>query len=513
MSERRITPAGPEGPAEAPAGGSGRVLVEDLLALPALQLKVLAGASGLRRSLSWAHPSELVDPTPWLLGAEMIMTTGYALPWAAAAQRAYLERLDDAGVSALAVSARLHAPPLRPEFLATADERGFPVLEVPLSVPFVVIAQEVAAAVMEGAQQRLGPQLQVFGALRWLAAEDLDTPALFRRLERLSGYDLYLSTPRGGPLLPGMPPVPDPAVLPRPGTLAPGSPAADVPPTIPGGFLLPVPAPDGPAGFLVAYEREGARPAGLAVAQHIATVAALRLAMVRSERETSRREGAETLAELLQNDLPPDAARRRLLRHGIDVTGTCALFRIRHATDGELLARLADHPHLLLHRGGDHYVLGAPALADHVAALPGVTTGRSRPFEAGAALRVAQREAAWALTEAVESGRALVVYGDSDLERWLPGDPAVLAALVEHVLGSVIAYDAAHDTHLLASARTWLERDRRTEAAAEALHIHPNTLAYRLRRFSAISGRDLTSSGGLAEVWLAIHAARATGLA
>ncbi|WP_309246916.1 PucR family transcriptional regulator [Streptomyces somaliensis] len=516
MSETHITPAGSEGPARTPAGGPGTVLVEDLLTLPALQLKVLAGASGLRRPLSWAHPSELADPTPWLLGAEMVMTSGYALPRTGAAQRAYLERLDDAGVSALAVSARLHAPPLRPDFLAAADERGFPVLEVPLSVPFVVIAQEVAAAVMEGAQKRLGPQLQVFGALRRLAAEDLDTPALFRRLERLSGYDLYLSTPRGGPLLPGMPPVPDPAVLPPlppPGTPAPGSPAADAPPTVPGGLLLPVPAPDGPAGFLVAYEREGARPAGLAVAQHIATVAALRLAMVRSERETARREGAETLAELLQDDLPPDAARRRLLRHGIDVTGACALLRIRHATDGELLACLADHPHLLLHRGGDHYVLGAPALADHVAALPGVATGSSRPLEAGATLRVAQREAAWALTEAVESGRALVVYGDSDLERWLPGDPAVLTALVEHVLGSVIAYDAAHDTHLLTSARTWLERDRRTEAAAEALHIHPNTLAYRLRRFSEISDRDLTSSGGLAEVWLAIHAARAVGLA
>ncbi|WP_445282365.1 PucR family transcriptional regulator ligand-binding domain-containing protein [Streptomyces sp. DSM 118148] len=136
-----------------------------------------------------------------------------ALPRTAAGQRAYLERLDDAGVSALALSAQLHMPPLHDAFFQAAEERGFPVLEVPLAVPFIAVAQEVAAAAQEDARHRLGAQLQVFGALRWLVAEDLDTPTLLRRLEDLSGYDVYLCTPQGHPLLPGIP-VPDPAVLP-----------------------------------------------------------------------------------------------------------------------------------------------------------------------------------------------------------------------------------------------------------------------------------------------------------
>ena len=37
-------------------------------------------------------------------------------------------------------------PPLTDAFLAAADERGFPVVEVPLPVPFISISQEVAAA-------------------------------------------------------------------------------------------------------------------------------------------------------------------------------------------------------------------------------------------------------------------------------------------------------------------------------------------------------------------------------
>jgi len=477
-----------------------KLTVEDLLSFPALQLRVLAGGSGLRRSVSWAHVSELEDPTPWLLGAEVLMTTGLAVPRAAARQRAYLERLDDAGVAALALSAELHVPPLHPAFLAAAEERGMPVLQVPLAVPFIAVAQEVAAAVQEDAAQRVGAQLQVFGALRWLATENLDTAVLFRRLERLSGYHVFLCTPQGRPLLPGVP-APDPAVLPE---------SAEAPPTIPGGFALPVLAPGGPAGFLVAFEREGARPAGLAVVQHIATVAALHLAMVRNERETLRREGAETLAELLQDVLEPAAARRRLARLAIE--GDVVLLIVRSSDEDELLRRTDELPHLMLNRGEDRYLLGPAGLGPAVAAIPGVAAGLSRPFRPGDSVRVAEREALWAVRRAEQSGRPLVRYGDDPTGRWLPEDGALLHALVEHVLGEVLRYDAAHDAQLLLSVRTWMERDRRTEAAARALHVHPNTLAYRLRRFAELTGRDPGATEAFTEVWLALRAAEQLGL-
>ncbi|AGP60620.1 PucR family transcriptional regulator [Streptomyces rapamycinicus] len=476
------------------------VTVDDLLSYPALQLRLIAGGAGLHRSVSWAHVSELDDPTPWLLGSEMIMTTGIAMPRSAAGQRAYLERLDDAGVAALAVSAQLRMPPLRRAFFDAAEERGIPVLEIPLAVPFMAVAQEVAAAVQEDARHRLGAQLQVFGALRWLTSENLDTATLFGRLEKLSGYDIYLCTTQGRPLLPGVP-APDASVIPG---------SADAPPTIPGGFALPVPSPGGPAGFLIAFEREGARPAGLAVVQHIATVAALQLAMVRTERETLRREGAEILAELLQGALEPAVARRHLLRHSIE--GETVLAVVRGVTEDVVLRALEDQPCLLLKRGEDRYLLGSPGLGEAVESLPGVAAGMSRPFSPGSPLRIAQREALWAASHAVASGRALVRYGDDVTGRWLPDDPAALTDLVEHVLGEALRYDTGHGSRLLTSVRTWMERDRRTDEAAAALHVHPNTLAYRLRRFSELTGRDLSTTGAFAEVWLAIRAASQLGL-
>ncbi|MGI5491852.1 PucR family transcriptional regulator [Microtetraspora malaysiensis] len=480
--------------------GNNKLTVEDLVRFPALQLRVLAGERGLDRSVSWAHVSELEDPTPWLLGSEVIMTTGIGVPRGGARQRAYLHRLDDAGVAALALSAGLHVPPLHPAFFAAAEERGFPILEVPLAVPFIAVAQEVAAAVQEDARQRLGAQLQVFGALRWLAAERLDPAQLFRRLERLSGYDVYLSTPQGRPLLPGVPVPPDIASLP---------PSVDAPPTIPGGFAVPVNAPGGPAGFLVAFEREGARPAGLAVVQHIATVAALQVAMVRHERETLRRQGAETLAELLQDVLDPATARRRLTRMGMSPDQDVVLLVVRNVDEDAVVRALDEHPHLMLGLHPDLYVLAHDPAP--LREIPGVAAGASRPLPPGSSLKVAQREARWAAARATESGQPLVLYGDDTTGRWLPEDPGVLAGLVEHVLGDALRYDAAHGSELIASVQTWMERDRRTDDAARALHIHPNTLSYRLRRFSALTGRDLTATGEFAEVWLAMRAAQQLG--
>ena len=41
-----------------------------------LELEVVAGEAGLDRAVRWVHISELADPTPWLSGGELLLTTG-----------------------------------------------------------------------------------------------------------------------------------------------------------------------------------------------------------------------------------------------------------------------------------------------------------------------------------------------------------------------------------------------------------------------------------------------------
>jgi purine catabolism regulator len=492
----------------------GVIRVEDLLRSPALQLRPIAGEAGLARRVAWAHVSELEDPTPWLFGSEMIMTTGIAVPRAAERQRGYLERLDGAGVACLALSEGMMVPPLTRAFLAAADERGFPVVEVPIPVPFMAISQEVAAAIAGDMGRRLNAQLQVFGAVQWLAAGNLSAREIFARLERLSGYTLYACTLQRGPLLDGVPVPPPEAAHLIPSALS-------SPPTVPGGYVLPVSGPRGTVGYVLALESPDAAPAGVSVVQHIATVAALQLSMLAHEREMLRREGAETLAEMLQGGLDRPVVARRLAAKGFAAGAGLQLAVLRPrreaADSGGVADALADAladaglPHLILRQQDELVVLlhGDERARAALAGALDATVGLSRPFPAGAPVAVARREAQWALDRAAEAGRDVVSYGDDRTERWLTSDSADLLALVEQVLGPVIGYDAAHAGDLVTSVRVWLEHDRQTERAAAALHIHPNTLLYRVRRFEQISGRSLGSTESLAEVWLALRATAA----
>ena len=55
------------------------VTLRALLSDPELQLTAHADEAALDRPVSWVHVSELVDPTPFLAGGELLLTTGLAL--------------------------------------------------------------------------------------------------------------------------------------------------------------------------------------------------------------------------------------------------------------------------------------------------------------------------------------------------------------------------------------------------------------------------------------------------
>ncbi len=54
-------------------------VVRELLATPQLGLTLLTSGVGLDREIRWAHVTELVDPTPFLEGGEVVLTLGIGL--------------------------------------------------------------------------------------------------------------------------------------------------------------------------------------------------------------------------------------------------------------------------------------------------------------------------------------------------------------------------------------------------------------------------------------------------
>jgi purine catabolism regulator len=124
------------------------VSLEWLLDQPELHLRFVTGGPA-SAALTWAHANDLADPTPWLAGGELLLTTGSQLSRSGREQRAYVERLADAGVVGLGFGTGIRYDAIPAPIVDACSERGLPLVEVPLPTPFIAITQAVARELSE----------------------------------------------------------------------------------------------------------------------------------------------------------------------------------------------------------------------------------------------------------------------------------------------------------------------------------------------------------------------------
>ncbi|ODU02764.1 MAG: hypothetical protein ABS81_16600 [Pseudonocardia sp. SCN 72-86] len=158
------------------------------------------------------------------------------------------------------------------------------------------------------------------------------------------------------------------------------------------------------------------------------------------------------------------AATRRALGHGVLVG----------EDSGAVVALVPD---------GDRTNLVAALAATSERAVVGGTVTDTGEYPA--AWRIARRAAA--LTDArVVDLEGLGVAGLL-LET---GTPDGLRRLADQRLGPLEDHDTQRSTELVATLRAWLDAGGSTSAAARALHVHPHTVGYRLRRVADLTGLD-----------------------
>src|SRR5919199_1445930 len=105
--------------------------VQDIAELPELGLAVAAGSDGLRNEVTWLHVSELADPTQFLEGGELLLTTGLGVGEMATTQRAYVRRLAKHGLAGLGFGIGFGFADVPAPLVEEADKLSFPVLAVP----------------------------------------------------------------------------------------------------------------------------------------------------------------------------------------------------------------------------------------------------------------------------------------------------------------------------------------------------------------------------------------------
>lgn len=490
------------------------VTVADLVDLPHLRLRLFAGADGLQSSVSWAHASDLDSPWDWLAGGELLMRNGRTLPRDGHAQAELLQGCAQAGASGIVIGEDPETPPLTDELATAAEQRALAVLTVPYSVSFAALARAVADANAGEAPARVGQIERIYGALRdTLGGRSGESPTA--RLQRDLGCRLLLlDTTTGNPIDPAAPAPPDEAV--RSALLA-GVRSHDG--RIPG--VLHIPLADG--GTALAVEVPAEEPTVLvavglpgpdtSLLHHLATAAAVETARQAMLREHERRLGAELLAHLLDRRIDGAAARRDLTAAGIDLAHAVVVATPADDGAGQRDLHLAlgrrRIPHLLLRRGELLYALVRDTDPDIRAVRrklgPDTVLGVSSAADTLGRLPAARREAVWALSLARRTPGSISRYGEETTFTVLRSTEEA-QALVDRVLGPLLAYDIDHATELTASLEAFLEHRRSWQRTAAALGVHKQTVMYRMQRVEKLTGRTLAETADITDLWLAFQA-------
>jgi purine catabolism regulator len=109
-----------------------------------LGLELASGHEAAQAHVRWVHSTELSDPTPWLRGGELLLTTGIQLA-GPKSQRELIERLADHRIAGLGFGTGFKHKRLPAALVTAARKRSFPLFEVPYELPFIAITERAFA--------------------------------------------------------------------------------------------------------------------------------------------------------------------------------------------------------------------------------------------------------------------------------------------------------------------------------------------------------------------------------
>lgn len=491
------------------------VLVRDLLAAPELRLRLVTGDDLLDRPVTGLYGTELPDPARYLAGGELVLS-GLLWHHGVADCETFVAALARAGAAALAAGPA-DSRGLPDALVRACRGHRVPLLEVPVDLSFAVITERVVLAL---AAERGGALLGRHRRLLAVAAGGGGLPELLAAGAVELGAPCRVLSATGrvvaGPEL-------DPracAALVRAFLRADRLPAVARRTT-----LLPVVERGGDrlTGWVLAVDGDHAHDE---VAAELASLVGLERARVVQARRIGNRAAGPLLREVRSGagDLAahvaaagwaPDVPLRVVAASAPDgrVELVAALLE-------EVLADVA--PHALVGAVGEEVYAVAPsgpgwsqaARSALRAVEPGlgatrVLVGISSPV-AAAGLRGAAEEASHARRLGAGRGdRTCVVAGEeiAPHQLLLAGLPEELrGSLRRRVLGPVLDYDAEHGTDLLGTLRVFLDCSGSWTTAAARLHVHVNTLRYRVGRVERLLGVDLSDFGHRVDLYLALRA-------
>lgn len=145
------------------------------------------------RILTGVHISELDDPTPYLGGGELLLTTGIPLSGGGDQVRRYVRRLVDKGVAALGLGLGAGTDTVPPELVEVCREAELALLIVPDGTPFMQVSRAYWDLLATREQAEFAANLGLQTGLARAATRPGAAASVVKALaEALGGWAVYL---------------------------------------------------------------------------------------------------------------------------------------------------------------------------------------------------------------------------------------------------------------------------------------------------------------------------------
>lgn len=505
------------------------VLLRDLLGDPELGLVLLTGREHLNRPIRGIYITDLIDPRRYLRGGELVLS---GLVWHSepADSERFAAALADAGVAALAAgTARLGSAPR--DLVEACDRYDVPVVEVPVAVSFNTLSEYV----LRSQRQAPTPRRALVDAVA--AGADL------RRVLTLAAAELETDCwvlSAAGTVVGG---VDTPAEQTWRALVRDFLESGRLPRTVGHttgdcrhSFVLwPVSTDTEPraARWVVVIRGDHHRwSAGQeAIAADLGTAVTLLRSRLDEGRQAASRSVEAALHRLVDGSATPQEVGARLEAAGlpsgeslrvvaVDTDGrpgpaTALLREIATATGLASVTAPLDTGALALFAADRADLAGLEALLRRVLEDVergmgglGLVFGLSDTSDA-TGLRGAVEEARYARDLAGHrSARCGLATADE-----LASHQVLLASVPDELrhsyhrrlLAKLIDYDRAHQSDLVHTLWAFLESSGSWSRCAKELHVHVNTLRYRIRRVEDITGRDLADFAVRVDFYLALQ--------
>jgi PucR family transcriptional regulator, purine catabolism regulatory protein len=514
-----------------------------------LDVRMVSGRAGLDQALRWVHISELRDPTPWLSGGELLLTTGLQLD-TPEQQREYIARLAAHGLSGLGFGTGFSHEAVPEPLTEAAEAHGFPLFEVPYDVPFIAVTEKAFSHLVNEHYAVLQRALSAHERLERIVLSERGLDGVAGALASLIGGAALVFDARGELMArrAGRVALDDATVAGVSEELRERTRAGARRGYAPGGPLqgralaLPVrrggqPAANGggdgplPEAWLVAAKDGGPLSEFDRLTLHQAvTIVALELLRRRVADDTERRLAGDVFNAMVSGELQGAELARRLEPFGLrDRVGVLVMAPPRvarapaeealsHALREEIAGGLVALTGKLLcallpTTGDDELFAQAERLRARVArdTRQRLSAGAGRSVAAGD-LRRGFHEARCALDARElafngDGAPGLATYRDLGSFQLLLSlqDDDALRLFCDSILAPIEDNEGPYGGELMRSLEAFIECNGQWERAARQLYCHRHTLRYRIRRVEELTGRSLDSARDRIDFWLALR--------